>query len=267
MKTLLTTFLLTLAVCTAWTNNSFSRQNFIDTYAPLAVNDMMVSGIPASIKLAQAVIESGWGKSRTAAEGNNFFCIKCHTGWSGDTIMQKDDEQKESCFRRYSNYEDSFKDHTKFLTTRPNYRALFGYAKTDYVSWAKGLKAANYATRSDYDEVLIRVITDYGLYLYDYARPARVEMAPASVQRNTDDGFYAKGVGRNASNKYPSDKPAVQSVQSPEILEAPIYSIGTNSTFNKSNELPTPPPDRREDMPVFIGGTPKIRVIQPLPDS
>ncbi|NCE72319.1 LysM peptidoglycan-binding domain-containing protein [Odoribacter sp. Z80] len=125
------------------------------------------TGIPASITLAQGILESGCGKSELAVNANNHFGIKCHNGWEGGTYFMDDDEKGE-CFRKYKNPEQSWIDHSEFLTSRPRYAGLFNLPATDYKAWAKGLKAAGYATNPRYAEMLIKIIEEEELYKYDH---------------------------------------------------------------------------------------------------
>lgn len=122
--------------------------------------------IPASITLAQGILESGSGNSRLATKGNNHFGIKCHKGWKGKKIYE-DDDAKHECFRKYKKAEDSYRDHSKFLTQRGRYSFLFDYKTTDYEKWAYGLKKAGYATNPKYPQLLIRIIEKYNLDKYD----------------------------------------------------------------------------------------------------
>ena len=142
-----------------------TRQQYIDKFKDVAIKQMLVSKIPASIILAQACLESGDGNSRLAKEGNNHFGIKCHN-WTGHTIYQDDDEKGE-CFRKYDSPEDSFRDHSIFLTTRDRYKFLFSLDDKDYKAWAYGLKKAGYATNPAYPQLLITIIEEYQLYKYD----------------------------------------------------------------------------------------------------
>ena len=123
-------------------------------------------GIPASITLAQGILESGNGESRLAIEANNHFGIKCHTNWDGETIFADDDEKNE-CFRKYSTVEESFRDHSLFLSKRDRYQFLFNYKKTNYRKWARGLKEAGYATNPKYASSLIKIIKNNNLSKYD----------------------------------------------------------------------------------------------------
>ena len=142
-----------------------SRPEYIEKYKELAVKQMQASGIPASIILAQACLESGDGNSRLATEGKNHFGIKCHT-WEGPKIYHDDDANGE-CFRKYGNAEESFKDHSDFLRFRDRYRFLFELKTNDYKGWAQGLKKAGYATNPNYPQMLIKIIEEYNLSQYD----------------------------------------------------------------------------------------------------
>ena len=138
-----------------------SRPEYIEKYKELAVKQMQASGIPASIILAQACLESGDGNSRLATEGKNHFGIKCHT-WEGPKIYHDDDANGE-CFRKYGDAEESFKDHSDFLRFRDRYRFLFELNVNDYKGWAHGLKKAGYATNPNYPQMLIKIIEEYNL--------------------------------------------------------------------------------------------------------
>jgi hypothetical protein len=139
---------------------------YIEKYSSMSITEMNQFGIPASITLAQGILESGNGESRLATEGKNHFGIKCHSNWSGKTIIEDDDEKGE-CFRKYSKVADSFRDHSLFLTERGRYSFLFEYNKTDYKKWAKGLKKAGYATNPKYPSLLIDLIEEYDLSRFD----------------------------------------------------------------------------------------------------
>ena len=142
--------------------------------------------IPASITLAQGLLESGAGKSLLTVSSNNHFGIKCNNGWTGRRFY-KDDDIKDDCFRVYDNARESFEDHSKFLL-RPRYQSLFSLKITDYKGWARGLKACGYATNPQYADKLIGLIELYGLYEYDYAK--------------TYDRFIATHSGANTSGHY-----------------------------------------------------------------
>ena len=143
------------------------QEIYIDTYGQLAVEEMYRSGIPASITLAQGMLESGNGLSELSVKGNNHFGIKCHNNWKGRT-MHLDDDRKGECFRVYDHPRDSYRDHSDFLRFRPRYQGLFEYEITDYKSWANGLLKAGYATDKAYASKLIRIIEDYDLSRFDH---------------------------------------------------------------------------------------------------
>lgn len=152
------------------TKKKNSAQAYIEKYSDLAVEEMYRSGIPASITLAQGMLESGNGRSRLAVEGNNHFGIKCHRDWTGERIYA-DDDAKGECFRKYPQALDSYKDHSDFLRFKERYAFLFDYELTDYKSWAYGLKKAGYATDPSYAQKLIATIETYGLSRFDTMKP------------------------------------------------------------------------------------------------
>ncbi len=142
------------------------RQQYIEKYAPLAQEEMKRTGIPASITMAQALLESNDGNSYLAVYGKNHFGIKCHRDWRGKKIYY-DDDAKHECFRKYNNVEESYRDHSDFLMNKDRYAFLFRLDPTDYKGWAKGLKKAGYATNPHYAQMLIKIIEDYHLYDLD----------------------------------------------------------------------------------------------------
>lgn len=157
--------LISLLLFAFFDSKADSRKEFIRKYKNIAIREMERTGIPASITLAQGILESGCGKSELATNANNHFGIKCHD-WEGDSYTMDDDE-KDECFRKYKNPEQSWIDHSEFLISRPRYAGLFSLKTTDYKAWAKGLKAAGYATNPQYAELLINIIEEEELYKYD----------------------------------------------------------------------------------------------------
>ena len=139
---------------------------YIKKYRELAVEEMKKYHIPASITLAQGLLESGAGQSALARKSNNHFGIKCGSDWYGKTVSHDDDARGE-CFRAYKHPKDSYEDHSKFLAGRPRYASLFNLNITDYRGWARGLKKAGYATNPRYADQLIGIIELYELYKYD----------------------------------------------------------------------------------------------------
>jgi len=145
-------------------------QQYIDQYKDIAIEEMHRWKIPASITLAQGIFESGAGQSELARKGNNHFGIKCN-GWEGRKVYHDDDARNE-CFRAYNSVFDSYEDHSRFLVNGQRYRSLFNLKITDYKGWARGLKAAGYATNPQYADKLIEIIQLYKLYEYDKAKSA-----------------------------------------------------------------------------------------------
>jgi LysM repeat protein len=159
-----------------------TRGDYILEYKDIAIRQMEISGIPASIILAQACLESGDGNSTLALKGNNHFGIKCHE-WKGKSIYH-DDDLKNECFRKYSKAEDSFKDHSDFLRFRDRYSFLFDLDPKDYKGWAYGLKQAGYATNPQYAQLLIGIIEEYRLYRYD-SLATDIPPSPAEIEIST----------------------------------------------------------------------------------
>lgn len=141
-------------------------KKYISDFKETAINNMKVHGIPASITMAQGILESGAGFGSLAKEANNHFGIKCHTGWMGESIKYDDDAAQE-CFRKYKDPAESYRDHSAFLKSRKRYESLFTLDKGDYEGWANGLKQAGYATDSLYPSKLIGIIERYELYKID----------------------------------------------------------------------------------------------------
>ena len=145
---------------------SATHEKYINTYNQMAIQQEKKYNIPASIKLAQALLETGGGTSFLATTANNHFGIKCHTEWTGDRAY-KNAEIPNECFRKYNSVADSYEDHSLFLKERPRYERLFTLKKTDYKGWAKGLQDCGYATDKGYANKLIDIIEKYQLYVYD----------------------------------------------------------------------------------------------------
>ncbi|WP_027420941.1 glucosaminidase domain-containing protein [Crocinitomix catalasitica] len=155
-----------LFVGLSFAQNRITPEQYIEQWKITAIENMNSHGIPASITLAQGILESGSGNSKLAREANNHFGIKCHKGWDGMTFIQ-DDDTKNECFRSYDNAAQSYRDHSEFLTGRDRYSSLFSLSLTDYKSWSKGLKKAGYATNPKYADLLINLIEKYELHQYD----------------------------------------------------------------------------------------------------
>lgn len=175
---------------------------YVFHYKDIAMNNMKNFGIPASIILAQGILESGAGQSNLAVNANNHFGIKCYTDWTGEKTYQDDDSSQE-CFRKYKNPEESYQDHADILSKRRRYASLFNLPKGDFKSWAKGLKAAGYATDPNYPEKLINYIERYHLDQYDnmvlgksYVLDSNQNAQPRSrvvIKENSNQYVVAKG--------------------------------------------------------------------------
>lgn len=157
---------LALTAAFAAPKGSSRYTDYIARYAPMAVEQQQKHGVPASITLAQGLLESAAGCSTLATEGNNHFGIKCHNTWRGATML-RDDDAPDECFRVYADAAESFEDHSLFLAKGNRYASLFGLDPGDYRGWAAGLSAAGYATDPNYAPRLISIIEQYGLYMYD----------------------------------------------------------------------------------------------------
>lgn len=165
LRILLSLFLLANIGALTAQNRLKPYEDYIDTYADIARKQQEKYGIPASITLAQGLLESGAGKSELALASNNHFGIKCHNNWKGETVTYFDDGRN-SCFRKYDNVSESYTDHSLFLVNGARYRFLFELEVTDYTGWARGLQKAGYATDRQYADKLIRVIETYDLNQY-----------------------------------------------------------------------------------------------------
>ena len=186
------------------TNGQSHQEKYIERYSAIAVSEMYRSGVPASITLAQGLLESGYGRSELAVKSNNHFGIKCHNGWQGGRVYH-DDDAKGECFRKYDNPEDSYRDHSDFLRYRDRYKFLFDYKVTDYKAWAYGLKKAGYATDPAYPAKLIKLIEDYKLYQFD-TKPS---------------GYGHKVKSQESTNTKPSHKTNHKEAESKVIPKSP----------------------------------------------
>lgn len=166
MRKVLFTVVVLMTMLQSVVAQRITRTQYIDKYSKIAVREMNRVGIPASITLAQGILESGDGNSTLARKANNHFGIKCHKGWQGES-MYRDDDLPNECFRSYKDADQSFVDHSEFLCTHKRYAFLFEYGTTDYKSWAKGLKQAGYATSPTYAERLIEIIESNDLTRFD----------------------------------------------------------------------------------------------------
>ncbi len=179
---------LTLSV----TAQRITREQYVSMYKDKAIDEMKRSGIPASITLAQGILESDCGNSYLAVNANNHFGIKCAGGWTGATAYH-DDDQKQECFRSYNSAEESYDDHTDFLVSKPRYASLFQLNSTDYKGWAEGLSKCGYATDPNYPERLITIIEQLNLAQYDsdeYTDIQRNNTVVASADETSKTEIY-----------------------------------------------------------------------------
>ena len=162
-----------------------TREEYVERYKAIAIAHMERYGIPASITMAQGILESDSGNSRLSTSSNNHFGIKCKKSWTGDRVYH-DDDAKGECFRAYPSVEASYQDHADFLDQSPRYDSLFAYPSDDYRSWARGLKAAGYATAPDYAERLVKIIESMKLYLLDKENGSKIYSAAKTATENTE---------------------------------------------------------------------------------
>ncbi len=187
-------------------------QDYIDTFSEIAQFEMKAYGIPASITLAQGILESGYGQGELTRKTNNHFGIKCHTGWNG-AYESHDDDEKGECFRKYNHPMYSFRDHSIFLSTRARYASLFDLRRDDYKGWAHGLRAAGYATDRRYPQKLIDFIERYQLYKYD----REVLQEGYSVKREPKAVFYTQHTVQKGDTLYSLSRKYFISV--PDLME------------------------------------------------
>lgn len=212
---------LTVGVCSYAQTKDELAADYIKKYADLAIKEMNQYGIPASITIAQGLLESGYGKSRLATSANNHFGIKCKSTWTGGKIYHDDDEAQE-CFRVYACVEDSYNDHSVFLKSNQRYAFLFGLGATNYEAWAHGLKKSGYATNPRYAYLLMDIIERYDLAQLDRGYEAKVIGA-------LNDKLVAEIVKK--------DKPTTRQEIEDNLLLEPKYTFGGMKVYrnNKSD--------------------------------
>lgn len=221
--------------------------NYIMQYRDIAISEMNRTGIPASITLAQALLESGIGESLLAIEGNNHFGIKCHD-WTGPSLRYTDDAPNE-CFRKYNSVYQSYLDHSDFLTGRKRYQILFTYDRADFKRWAKGLKRCGYATNPKYADLLIQKIELYYLHIFD--KPNWEELwAIVETNRQLSLGETSVKTVKTTSkpNEIKTVKPEKNLVTKPKPTQvdetythAPVKSEATNKDKTTTASVTKPP--------------------------
>ena len=165
-----------------------TREEYVSRYMSIAVAHMERYGIPASITMAQGILESDCGNSLLSMRSNNHFGIKCKRNWTGEKVYH-DDDAKGECFRAYPSVEASYQDHAEFLDSQPRYDSLFAYPSDDYKSWARGLKAAGYATAPDYAQRLVRIIEENQLFLLDRPDGMHLYATRYGLPRDPEEWF------------------------------------------------------------------------------
>lgn len=246
MKKLMFIFMAVVSLYAAASNTpkagNTPQEIYIGQFATLAVEEMYRSGIPASITLAQGLLESRYGLSELAVKGNNHFGIKCHNNWTGGK-MYHDDDRKGECFRKYSSPEQSYRDHSDFLRYRDRYKFLFDYKITDYKAWAYGLKKAGYATDPAYPKKLISIIEEYDLHEYDvkpasFARSDRKPKASSRKALTREEKKAAKAAAKAAREV--AENLSEELPQSPTVIEEvrPLTEVQRQDFhFNMSREV------------------------------
>lgn len=200
-------------------------QEYIDTYKQLAMDEMLRTGVPAAIKLAQGIIETEAGNSVLVQKSNNHFGIKCKENWTGEKVSHDDDARGE-CFRKYPTPQDSYRDHSDFLRTRKHYHFLFDLDPTDYKAWAYGLKKAGYATNPQYPQMLIRYIEQYQLNEYSLLAMGKKQDEKALQNPVTQANEAQSSAGENTRPVKQVEKTAAQEQQN---IEKPKGEVANTS--------------------------------------
>lgn len=225
------TIIFCFALCTVLAQPPATIQQYIDQYKELAIKEMKRTGVPASIKLAQGIHETMAGQSPLVLKSNNHFGIKCKTGWNGPSVRHTDDARNE-CFRKYNTAEESYRDHSNFLKGSGRYSSLFELDPTDYEAWAKGLKAAGYATNPVYAQTLIRLIEEYDLQQYS--------MVALGYENEEEDSTETKAAERTVqSESTPTSTaqapiiPADVEIEKEPATQQPVQVISSPAQENR----------------------------------
>lgn len=229
-------------------------REYVTTYDYIAKNNMKKYGIPASIILAQGILESGAGRGTLCVNANNHFGIKCHNDWTGEKVYHDDDSEQE-CFRKYKLAAESFDDHSTFLTTRGRYANLFKLDKDDYVGWAKGLRAAGYATDPKYPEKLIGLIERFDLAKYDaevlnkdYVPALKTTPAPKVTVPTEPAVVSTKPIT-------PSIQQATQAVQQTVASTTGFYTVAQGDTLYSISKKHNITVDKLMQLNELLGNT------------
>ncbi|HTF05832.1 MAG TPA: glucosaminidase domain-containing protein [Bacteroidia bacterium] len=214
-------------------------QDYIDLYKDDAIREMQLFKVPASITLAQGMLESDNGNSALAVYANNHFGIKCHKEWTGETYTQ-DDDTKDECFRKYGTVYDSYVDHSEFLKSRPRYASLFELKLTDYKGWAKGLKSAGYATDPKYADRLIDIIERYKLHEFDKLEglpPVAAEPRKTEGNKTVSTNVSRREIYFNNNIKYVIVKPGDTFMKIAQELDMGVWQLYKYNDMNKNTVL------------------------------
>ena len=247
MKKIVFTFCVAALSVTAKAQTNEAAISYINQYKQIAIDEMIRTGVPASITLAQGILESNCGQCPLVQQSNNHFGIKCKSDWTGDVVYHDDDEKGE-CFRRYNCAADSYRDHSDFLKNRPNYTFLFDIDATDYADWAYGLKKAGYATNPVYAQSLITTIEKYNLEQYTQLallQNNQIDIAASPIKTNEQIAFASTEkitsnnnntvpiVSNNTTPKYPS---GVFQINHTNVM----YADAGTSLFALANKFSVP---------------------------
>lgn len=211
-------------------------KTYIEQFKDIAMEEMVRTGVPASIKLAQGIHETAAGQSHLVKKSNNHFGIKCKTGWTGESVSHDDDARGE-CFRKYEDPAQSYKDHSEFLKTRSHYNFLFSLDPTDYEAWAHGLKKAGYATNPKYPQIIIKLIQDYNLQDYTLIAMGKKEASPvdAWAKNNVKNGDARQVAHTKDVASGPNVTPQVRQYVYPtgvfKINETPVVFVTKGTPF------------------------------------
>ncbi len=229
-------FVLALGFCFINTRPATVQERYMDRFKTIAMEEMRRSGIPASIKMAQGIMESMAGRSELAVNANNHFGIKCKANWQGGTYLYVDDDRDstgnliQSCFRLYPSPEDSYYDHSEFLRNRSRYKSLFSLPLSDYQGWANGLKKAGYATDPNYATKLIQTIERYNLYVLDQevlaAQLAEVKSEPAMESKPEIPSKISLEQPGLEAEKRILQPTMPMAVKSPQPIQRPVVKPG-----------------------------------------
>ena len=265
-KTIRLILILSLFIQNGWAQNNPTTIAYIAQFKAIAMKEMKRTGVPASITLAQAILESNSGESNLAKNHNNHFGIKCKSDWKGAKTYQ-DDDAKQECFRAYEAAELSFKDHSNFLKNRPNYVNLFLLDPVDDTAWAYGLKKAGYATAADYPNKLLKIIDDYELAQYNFPElENEIEVEEAPLKKISADTLANKVLADTPVNKTTSDtvvnKVVIDTPMNIIITDTPVRSLNKPTGIAQMNTVENLAPLPTKALPVQTLTAPQIDSIK-----